>query len=203
MALDRMRTVYYGGSGGSDPFANMNVSSLYKPGELGNVVVDVSANRRGQIVQLDSGVTSATATGVAAAGQVAFWKDKSNFLVTNDSTQANAVNAPAGGWGNAGNATLDAREFTAGILQLAVTGGNFTIILQRTDVKGGFNCLAAAGGTYNAGNSFVANTGTAADGTTVTAGTGTSGSSYIGTVLGARNGTTGKAPIWVKMQAED
>lgn len=196
MALDRMRTVYYG----AQTFSTFNVSSLYKPGELGNVVIDVSQNRRGQLVQLDSGCTASTATGVTAAGQVLFWKDKSKFLVTNDALQANAVNAPAGGWGNAGNATLDARAFYAGICQNAVTAGYYTIIIQRTDQAAGFLVKAAVGGTYNAGNFLTPNTGTAADATSVTAGT--APYPMIGTVLAARDGN-GKVKCWLKSVEED
>lgn len=194
MALDRMRTTYFG----AQTFSTMNVSSLYKPGELGNVTVDVNANRRGQIVQLDSGCTASTATGVTAAGQVLFWKDKSQFLVTNDSRMANAVNAPAGGWGNAGNQTLDARNFVAGICQLAVTAGYYTNILQRTDVAAGFSVKVT--GTPNAGDILVANTGTSADAAGVAAGTAPT-CLVIGTVVGAVSG--GKVPCWVKMTEED
>ena len=197
MALDRMRTVYYG----VHTFATQNEASLYKPGELGNVVVDVEKNRRGQLVQLDSGCTASTATGVSAAGQLAFWKDKSKYLVTNDALQANAVNAPAGGWGNAGNATLDARNFIAGVIQTAVTAGYYTIILQRTDLAAGFSVKAAVGGTYNAGVQLVANTGTAADATSVAAGTAPT-SMVIGTVLGARDGN-GNVPCWVNIKEMD
>ena len=194
MALDRMRTPYYG----AQTFSTMNVSSLYKPGELGNVIPDVTGNRRGQLVQLDSGCTASTATGVTAAGQVLFWKDKNKFLVTNDSTQANAVNAPAGGWGNAGNQTLDARNFVAGICQTAVTAGYYTIILQRTDAQAGFSVKVT--GSPNAGDTLVANTGTNADAAGVNAGTAPT-CLVIGTVVGAVSG--GKVPCWVKMTEED
>lgn len=194
MALDRMRTIYYG----TQTFSTFNVSSLYKPGELGNIAVDVSANRRGQLVQLDSGCTASTATGVVAAGQLAFWKDKNKALVTNDALQANAVNAPAGGWGNAGNQTLDARNFVAGIFQNAATAGYYTIILQRTDAQAGFPVKVT--GTPNAGDLLVANTGTAADAAGVNAGTAPT-CLVIGTVVGAVSG--GKVPCWVKMTEED
>ena len=200
MSADRNRTYYLGTASGPDNFANVNETPQYKPGELGSIVPDVANSRRWQKVVCDSGATAATATGVVAAGQLAFWKDKSQYIVTNDSTQANAVNAPAGGWGNAGNATLDARNFVAGIFTNAVTAGNATLILQRTDQKAGYNVLAAAGGTYNAGNMLVANTGTAADGTTVNAGTAPT-CVVIGVVLGARSG--GKAPIWVNLPEDD
>ena len=150
------------------------------------------------MVQLDSGATSATATGVVAAGQIAFWKDKSTYLVTNNAPQANAVNAPAGGWGNAGNQTLDARNFVAGVFQSAVTAGNFCIILQRTDQKAGFNVKIS--GTPNAGDLLVPNTGTNADCTSVAAGTAPT-CLVVGTAIGAV--AASKIPTWVNIKEQD
>ena len=196
--VGRVRTIYYGATTGSDPFANVNTSTLYKPGELGVVVEEVAAGRRGQFVQLDSGATSATATGVVAAGQLAFWKDKSQALVTNNAPQANAVNAPAGGWGNAGNQTLDARNFIAGVFQNATLPGNYTIILQRSDQKAGFPVKVT--GSPNAGDNLVANTGTAADAAGVNAGTAPT-CLVIGQVIGAVSG--GKVPCWVNVKETD
>jgi hypothetical protein len=196
--VGRVRSIYYGATSGSDPFANVNTSTLYKPGELGVVVEEVGSGRRGQLVQLDSGATAATATGVVAAGQLAFWKDKSQALVTNDAKQANAVNAPAGGWANAGNQTLDARNFVAGVFQVAATAGNYTIILQRTDIKAGFNVKIT--GTPNAGDNLVANTGTNADAAGVNAGTAPT-CMVIGQVVGAVSG--GKIPCWVNLKEQD
>jgi hypothetical protein len=152
---------------------------------------------------------------------VAFWKDKGNYLATNDATQANAVNAPAGGWGNAGNATLDARNFIAGVFMNAVTatpmiggiagsglagvgsaGGYGTIILQRIDQSAGYPVKVNSGGTYNAGVQIVPNTGTAADGISVAAGTAAT-CVVLGVCLGARNGTTGLAPVWLNLPESD
>lgn len=198
MALDRMRTIYYG----AQAFDTFNVATLYKPGELGNVCIDVASNRRGQLVQLDSGATASNTVGVVAAGELAYWKDKSVYLVTNDWRQANAANAPAGGWGNAGNPTLDARNFTAGIFQVAATAGYYTIILQRTDQKAGY-AVKTTSATVNAGDTMVADSVTTtaaainiAPGTAVT-------SIPIGVALGARVSATGKTPCWVNIKEQD
>lgn len=62
-------------------------SSLgHRPGELG--LVFEQAARQYQIVQLDSGVTSSTTGGIVAANDLAFWKDRSTYLVTKDPNQA-------------------------------------------------------------------------------------------------------------------
>src|SRR5208282_4748900 len=223
MSNERTRTIYLGPSSGgpnADPYATLNANQLYKPGELGATVPDVTMDRRWQLVQADSGNTAATATGVVAAGQLAFWKDKGNYLVTNDATQANAANAPAGGWGNAANATLDARNFVAGVFTNAVTpgaipstvtggvagvgtaGGDYTLILQRTDQSAGYPVKVNSGGTYNAGVLIVPNTGTAADGISVAAGTAPT-CIALGVCLGVRNGTTGLAPVWLNLPESD
>lgn len=85
-------------------------------GQLG-MAADV-LDRAYQYVQLDSGATSATAVGVVAANQLAFWKDRSQYLVTNDKAQADL------GPTNYFNSV-------AGIFRNAVTAGNYTFILQR------------------------------------------------------------------------
>lgn len=210
MSAERNRTFYLGTAAGPDNYANVNVAPpFYKVGELGSIVPDVNTGRRWQFVQLDSGATAATATGIVAAGQVAFWKDKSRYLVTNDALQANAANAPAGGWGNAGNATLDARNFIAGFFTIAVTAtapsgqdaGNGTLILQRTDQKTGYSIVAPAPGVaYNAGNSMVVNTGTNADCVAIAAG-GAITSVLVGTCLGGR--VAGKVPVWINLPETD
>lgn len=60
-----------------------NYTSLgQNAGELG-LVFQQNGNTY-QEVMLDSGATSATPTGVVAANQAAYWKDRSRYLVTND-----------------------------------------------------------------------------------------------------------------------
>src|SRR6476469_8672001 len=66
---------------------------LLEPGELGAVYP--ASSHQFQLVKMDSGATSATATGIPAAGQLAFWKDRNNYIVTNDVRQADAAHIPA------------------------------------------------------------------------------------------------------------
>lgn len=151
----------------------VNVSSLYKGGELGSVV-RTTAGKQYQLVQVDSGVTASTGPGVVAATQVAFWKNKATYLVTNDLVQSGAS---SGGTGD--------RDLAAGIFMNAVTSGNFCFIQQR----GRCNVLAASGGTWSDGVKAVANSGTAADAISVAAGT---ADTYrrIGVCRGTRASTT-------------
>jgi len=58
----------------------------YRQGELGQIFED--RGRQYQVVQLDSGVTSATTGGVVAANDLAFWKDRATYRVTKDPNQA-------------------------------------------------------------------------------------------------------------------
>src|SRR5882672_2831734 len=78
------QTLYIG------PFANieqMNATTLYKPGELGSQVQ--IGTKAYQLIQVDSGATAAATPGHAPqCGDLAFWKNKSAYLVTNDRVQA-------------------------------------------------------------------------------------------------------------------
>lgn len=103
------------------PFATpetFNASTLYRPGELGKRYVLNS--REYQRVQLDSGATASTGAGVVAAGQLAFWKDRGNYIVTNDKTAA--VGGPV---------LSNARNGYAGVFGSAITAGYFCDIQQR------------------------------------------------------------------------
>ena len=91
-----------------------------QPGQLG-VAFDYE-DRTYQRVQLDSGVVSANPSGVVAANQVAFWKSKDNYIVTNDRRQAIG-----------GAATNSYANFVAGIFRLAATAGNYIDILKKGD----------------------------------------------------------------------
>lgn len=95
-------------------------AALYAGGELG---LAYDANDRAyQRVQVDSGATAANPVGVVAANQLAFWKDKDRYLVTNDDRQA------------IGGSIVNAfRNQVAGIFRRAVTAGYFCDILQRGD----------------------------------------------------------------------
>ena len=163
------QTVYLGQRGSFDTF---NEASLYKAGELGQRAISVD-NLQYQLVQLDSGVTANTGPGVAAANQVAYWKDKSKYLVTNDGLQA------VGGQG----ATSEFRNEVAGIIRNAATSAYYIWVLQ----KGRNINVKSASGTYLAGEWSVPNTGTAADSTRVAAGT-APGIRPLGIVAGAKSG---------------
>lgn len=81
---------------------------VYAPGEIGCAFNDQIGGGSFLRVLLDSGATSASPVGVVAAGQLAFWKDKSRGIVTNDKNQCDV--GPSG-----------AINRVAGIFQLAVT----------------------------------------------------------------------------------
>lgn len=130
------QTVY----GGTQGLKGLNVTVLYKPGELGKHVVDNGGIER-QIVQLDSGATAATGAGVVAANQLAFWKDKANYIVTNDKAQA--IGGPTGN---------GARNAVAGIFSAAVTAGNYGTIA----IRGAGVSVATDGGGVNVGDQVVA-----------------------------------------------
>lgn len=76
-------------------------SPYYAPGELGGAFNDQNLGASCLRVQLDSGATSATTVGAVAAGQLAYWKDRANAIVTNDKNQCDvgpsgAINRVAG-----------------------------------------------------------------------------------------------------------
>ena len=71
-------------------------------------------------VQHDSGATSATPTGVVAANQLAFWKDKTRWVVTNDSRFSELAGA-----------NNSFRNSVAGIYRSAVPAGYDCLILTR------------------------------------------------------------------------
>ena len=99
---------------------HMNVASLYAPGDLG-AAFDFN-DRAYQVVQVDSGATVSTPIGVVAEHQLAFWKDKDKYLVTNDDRVA------------IGQPTANAfRNQVAGVFRVAATAGRYVCILQRAD----------------------------------------------------------------------
>lgn len=152
---------------------SMNVATLYKPGELGS---HCTLNGKDyQIVQLDSGATAATGAGVVAANQLAFWKDKANYIVTNDKAQA--IGGPTGD---------GARNALAGIFRAAVTAGYYGVIQDR----GQCNVLTDGGGAAIGDQIVAKGTGTAtATGVKVTQGTAPTVIS-LGVVTTAESGTT-------------
>lgn len=90
----------------------------YAAGDIGN---GYDANDRAyQKVYLDSGATSASPAGVVAATQLAYWKDRRNYIVTNDSRFALFADT-----------ALSFRNNVAGVFRAAVPAGSFCWVLQR------------------------------------------------------------------------
>ncbi len=101
-----------------------------------------------QRVYLDSGATSASPAGVVAATQLAYWKDRANYIVTNDSRFA-----LFGGTANSN------RNNVAGLFRAAVPAGSFCWVLQR-----GRNVNVKEAGSATQGMILIASTSaTAAD----------------------------------------
>lgn len=128
--------------GSQGAISALNVATLYKPGELGSRV-STPDGKIFQIVQCDSGPTS------VAIGDVAFWMTKSSYKVTNKQVDASEL-----------------RNAVAGVFTAAVTPGNYCAIQisGRAKVKCTLNNMGA-------GDTLVANTGTASDVVNVALGT--------------------------------
>lgn len=120
-------------------------ASPYAPGQIGSLFSRGSETF--QYVKLDTGATAAAAV-APAANQVVYWKDRDDFLVTNDLAQSAA-----------------SRNGVAGILRCAATAGYYVFIQ-----KGGL-CSVATAGSPAVGDIAVPNSGSAADVTPITAGT--------------------------------
>lgn len=114
------QTLYIG------PFSNVeaiNVTTLYKPGELGSQIQ--LGGKAYQLIQVDSGAVAATGAGhVPLCGDLAYWKDRTKYLVTNDKVQAET--------GNEASACGVFNSLTSGAAGTAsITPGNFGVIQQR------------------------------------------------------------------------
>ncbi len=96
----------------------VNTADPYFAGQIGQSF-DVN-DREYQFVQSDSGITAGTPAGLIAANQLAYWKDRSQYIVTNDSRQALFANT-----------LLSFRNNVAGVFRNAVTPGNYCFVLQR------------------------------------------------------------------------
>ena len=105
----------YVGSGNPDTYS---VATAYAPGDLGNTF-DWN-DRTYQSVRLDSGASASSPAGAVAANQLAYWKDRANYVVTNDSRFA-LFNGVASSF----------RNNVAGVFRSAVTAGNYCFVLQR------------------------------------------------------------------------
>lgn len=170
---NRVQTVYIN-TGNPD---TINVAELGRMGELGQCY-DWN-DRAYQIVKLDSGCTAATGTGVVAANQLAFWKDRSQYLVTNNSPQALI-----------GGVADSYRNNVAGIFRNAATAGYYTHILVR-----GRNIAVKEAGSGTTGQLLVANTSSvAADGLGIAVNTAAT-NECIGVITTATSGTTCYAAV--------
>lgn len=97
---------------GLPSLTNADPSTFHAPGEIGGAFNDGNTGRGYARVKLDSGATSATPVGVVAVGQLAFWKDRVNNIVTNDKRVSDGSPTANG-----------ALNRVAGIFGLAVTAG--------------------------------------------------------------------------------
>ncbi len=138
MPSGRINQTLYTGPGNIE---SMSTTTLYKPGELGSQIQVTGKSY--QLIQLDSGATAATAAGLPLAGHLAFWKDKSKYLVTNDRIQA------AGG-------VTNSRNLFAGVFcslsggaagTASITPGAYGVIQQRGQHVG----VLTSGSTLSAG----------------------------------------------------
>ena len=162
--------------GPNGTFADFNESSLYYAGALGQR--NTGEAKDYQLVKLDSGATASADSGVVAAGDLAFWKAKSTYLVTNEIAQALGAE----------DAQRDnKRNFVAGVFLSAITAGNYCWIQQ-----GGRASVLAASGTYNVGNIAIAADSAASDVAPLAAATAPT-HVVVGLVAGDRSG--GKANI--------
>jgi len=95
------------------PHISTALTPFYAPGEIGCRFTDQNTGREYHRVILDSGATSATPTGAVAANQLAFWKSRAAYLVTNDKRFAES-------------GPTAAVNQVAGIFQVAATPGYVT-----------------------------------------------------------------------------
>ena len=164
MPAGRIDQTLYIGTGSN--VEAMNVSTLYKPGELGSQI-QLPNGKAYQLIQVDSGATAVT--GAPVCGSLAFWKDRSKYLVTTDKIQAEtgptaakAINSVAGVF----NSLTSGAAGTA-----SITAGNYGVIQQRGQHVG----VLTSSGTSAVGDILVALS--------------------TGTPPGALNTTVGTAPV--------
>lgn len=145
-----------------------------QPGSLGIKFEAGNPARTYQRVQLDSGATAATPAGAVAANQLAYWKDKSAYIVTNDSRFSMGGSGAGGGY----------RQYVAGVFRLAATAGYYIDICKR-----GLNIPVADGGnTFVAGDTVIAEADTtAAAANSINVGTAIT-SQVLGIARGAQSG---------------
>jgi hypothetical protein len=147
--------------GGPANVDTYNEPTLRRAGDLGSTFTIDGVTR--MIVKHDSGATAAAPTGVVTAGELAYFKDRLNAVVTNDLRFSE-----------------ESHNSVAGIYRNAVTAGNFTAIV----VKGRNISVKAAGATWNVNDTAESNqSSNAADVQRTAAGT-ANGNMKVGTVRG-------------------
>jgi hypothetical protein len=121
--------------GASSNIEALNVTTLYKPGELGSQIQ--VGTKAYQLIQVDSGAALSTA-GAPVCGTVMYWKDRSKYIVTNDKIQADgATNTntapPTVTIANAANSVAGVMcSLSGGAAGTATTtSGNFGVVQQR------------------------------------------------------------------------
>src|ERR1700728_629999 len=128
------------------PYASieaMNVTTLYKPGELGGQVQ--LGGKAYQLVQLDSGATASTPAGLPVCGMVAYWKSRPSYIVTNDIRFADGFTTGTTGQG-ANSVAGVFNSLTSGAGGTAtITPGNYGVVQQRGTHVGLFTGSAATG----------------------------------------------------------
>ena len=150
------------------PFSN--IEAVFEPvsqsgvgihvGELGGRVELTqtgSGTKEYQKVQLDSGAVAATTVGAPTTGELAFWKDKSRYIVTNDTLQA-IGGQTTHGWRNevAGvfvtpQATLTANVGVAGYIWVQQKGNCPTVKIASGSPAVGDKLIAGTVTTTAAG----------------------------------------------------
>lgn len=169
---------------------------FYAPGEIGCAFYDPMTGFTNVRVRLDSGATSATPVGAVATGQLAFWKDRANNLVTNDVRMCDTA-ATSNGWLNR----------VAGIFQLAVstaagtndsTGQPVTYVCDLVILGQNVNVFTKASGA-TAGCQAVADTTAATAQAVALTNTGTAPTSQVIGVYRSSTITNNLAPMDVEL----
>lgn len=113
-------------------------------------------------LKLDSGATVSTPTGIPAVNQLLYWKDKDQYIVTNDRRQTMAP---------LGSGTIVSgggyRNFVAGVLRNAATPGSYIDALKKGDAIN----LLDGGNTFAVGETVIAEDDTVAAADRIAVGT--------------------------------
>lgn len=166
---------------------------FYAPGEIGAAYNDQSTGRAYVRVKLDSGATAGTPTGVVVAGQLAYWKDRTAALVTNDSRMCDV--GPVG-----------FINHIAGVFQVAATaapgvnGADGNPVQYVTDLCiQGLSVPVATTGTPVLGSQATGDTTTTTARALTTTAVGTAAQSQIVGIVKSVTVTTGNVPIDVSL----